>query len=777
MSKNLVIVESPAKAKTISKFLGKDYDVRASMGHIRDLPKSNMGIDILNGFAPEYEISSDKKKVVSELKKLAKADAKVWIATDEDREGEAIGWHLCSALGLDCKTVDRIVFHEITKTAITKALETPRKIDENLVDAQQARRVLDRLVGYKLSPLLWKKIKTGLSAGRVQSVAVRLIVEREREIRAFDPKEFWKIKVDYNTPAFSAELKRMGGKDIYPKDKDSLLNNEEKAKKAVADLEKAEHKIASIESKDAKRNPAAPFTTSTLQQEASRKLGMSVKQTMMVAQKLYEGADIHVPHHEGGLITYMRTDSVNLSGQALAQASDLIKEKYGEKYHQVRKYKTKAKGAQEAHEAIRPTNLGLTPDMVKNYVKDNNFYRLYKLIWDRTIASQMASAEYLRTVVKIEAGEYELEARGQIVKFDGFLKVYQEGYDDDEEGNPEDKLLPEVKENQICDVKEIEPTQNFTKPPARYTEASLVKKLESEGIGRPSTYAPTIGTIMTRGYIEKNDSKQLVPTDIAEIVNDFLVDNFGKIVDYKFTANVEEDFDKVAEGKLKWAQMMENFYDGFEEEIKRIDENVSRADVAKERQLGIDPKSGKPVSVRFGAYGPFAQIGTKDDEEKPKYASLDAGMKLDEVTLEQALALFKFPRIVGQEDGEDVKINKGRFGPYVQIGKEYFSIRDKEMDLGQMTLEQALEVVASERERKAKSRINVWENEDIAVLLGPYGAYIKHAKKNYKIIDKEEKENAKDITLERAKEIIAAGPAKKAVKRKAPAKKKTAKKK
>lgn len=767
MSENLVIVESPAKAKTISRFLGKEYVIKASMGHIRDLPKSKMGIDIQHDFAPDYEISEDKKKVIADLKKELKKHPKVWIATDEDREGEAIGWHLCYALKLDPEKVERIVFHEITKTAILKSLEHPRKIDLNLVDAQQARRVLDRLVGYELSPLLWKKVRRGLSAGRVQSVAVRLIVEREREIRDFDPQEYWKFTADFSQPDFQAELSKLDGKIIRPKDKPALIDSAEKAEKLEKGLKDAEYKIASIEEKDGVMNPAPPFTTSTLQQEASRKLGYGVKQTMVIAQKLYEGSEISIKGHTGGLITYMRTDSVNLSADAQAQARSVITDLYGKEYslENGRGYKTKSKGAQEAHEAIRPTNLSLVPEDIKSQFDDLKLWKLYDLIWKRAVACQMAQAKVKRTTVKVEAesrgmGTCEFMAKGQVVEFEGFLKVYTEGKDEGEENNDEnedtgsvfDKMLPKMKEGEICDLRNLFKEQCFTLPPPRYTEASLVKKLESEGIGRPSTYAPTISTIQTRGYIEKNEDKKLVPTDIAEVVTDFLVQHFANVVDYKFTANVEEQFDTVAEGKKKWTEIMQDFYGEFHEAIVDKEKTVDRNEVLQARELGIDPESGKPVTVRIGPFGPFAQIGTKDDAEKPKFASLPKGKSMQDVTLEEALRLFDLPRTLGQDkDGNDVIVNRGRFGPYVKIGSNFYSI--KEDDPTTISLEKALEVVQAEIERKAKMKIAVWEKEDIAILDGRFGPYIKHDGKNYKLT-KEQKEKAREMTLEDAQEII-----------------------
>ncbi len=752
MTNNLVIVESPAKARTITKFLGNDYKILASMGHVRDLPKNRIGFDPENNFEPEYEVSKDKKKVITELKKYIKKDTIVWLATDEDREGEAISWHLISALKIEKNPIKRIVFHEITKDAITTALKNPRDLDQNLVDAQQARRLLDRAVGYELSPLLWRKIKGGLSAGRVQSVAVRIIVEREREIRAFNPEEFWKIKADFKDPEFQAELAKINGKI-------EKVKNEESAKKIEESSKKGNFIISNVEEKEGLKTPPAPFTTSTLQQEASRKLGFSVKQTMVLAQQLYEG-NVDIPKYSGGLITYMRTDSLNLSQQALNQAKDVISKEFGKEYSETRTYKTKSKGAQEAHEAIRPTDLSMKPSDIEKYL-DVQQFKLYDLIWKRTLATQMSDAKVANTTVKIEAGEkkeLEFVIKGQKILFPGFMKAYTEGSDDpDAQLANTEKILPDLKKGQKLDLKKLQLEQHFTKPPARYTEASLVKKLESEGIGRPSTYAPTISTIQVREYVEKTEDKKLKPTDIGEIVNDFLVNHFDEVVNLGFTAKMEENLDKIADGQMKWVKVMKDFYNPFHEHVKEKDSSVSRDEVAQVRELGVDPKSGKPVSVRIGRYGALAQIGTKDDEEKPLFASLPKDKGLQDITLEEALTLFNLPRTLGKyEGGEDVIVNNGRFGPYVKVGKEFFSI--KEDDPYTIEFEKALEIVKEGKEKKAKSIIKVFEKEDIHILEGRYGPYIKQGKKNYKIPKDKE---ALELTLEDCKKIIVEAPEKK----------------
>lgn len=725
MAKNLVIVESPAKAKTIEKFLGKDFKVESSFGHIADLPSKELGVDVDGDFEPKYQVSSDKKAVVKKLKDLAKKAETVWLASDEDREGEAIAWHLAETLGLDKEKTKRIVFHEITKTAIMKAVENPRKIDYDLVDAQQARRVLDRIVGYELSPVLWRKVKGGLSAGRVQSVSVRLIVEREREIQEFQPEASYRI---------DAEFSNEEGQSFKAKLPKTFSTKEE----ALAFLEKnatANFKVADLTKKPAKKSPAAPFTTSTLQQEASRKLYFSVSKTMTMAQRLYEA----------GLITYMRTDSVNLSDEARKGAEKEIVDAYGKEYSKERNFTGKTKGAQEAHEAIRPT------DFSRHSVNiDRDQARLYELIWKRAIASQMSEAQLERTNVKIEADTHDqtFTANGEVIKFDGFLKVYLEGTDD--EDTEQDGMLPAMKVNETLLNKCITATQRYTRPPYRYTEASLVKKLEELGIGRPSTYAPTISTIQNRNYIEKgtvegvereytqltltegkvedkkltekvgSDKGKLVPTDIGMIVTDFLVNHFESILDYNFTAKVEDQFDDIAEGKEDWKKMMKTFYDKFHPVVEDVKENADRE--SGERILGEDPKTGKQVSVRLGKFGPMVQMGTVDDEEKPTFASLGPDQQLNTITFEEAMDLFKLPKSLGKYKEEEVEVNNGRFGPYVKFGKKYISLPAGQDPLN-VELDEAIELI-KERE-KADAPIYNYKGKDVTKGKGRFGPFIK----------------------------------------------------
>ncbi|QAA81804.1 type I DNA topoisomerase [Aequorivita sp. H23M31] len=830
MAKNLVIVESPAKAKTIEKFLGADFKVSSSFGHIADLPSKELGVDVEGDFAPKYIVSSDKKKLVSELKSLSQKAEMVWLASDEDREGEAIAWHLAEELKLDKNKTKRIVFHEITKSAILKAIENPRQIDYNLVNAQQARRVLDRLVGYELSPVLWKKVKGGLSAGRVQSVAVRLIVEREREIEAFSPVGSFRIDAEFTTAdgsKFKAKL---------PKN----FTTEEEAKDFLQKNLGASYKISELTKKPAKKSPAAPFTTSTLQQEASRKLYFSVGKTMTMAQRLYEA----------GLITYMRTDSVNLSNDAKSAAQKEIISSYGKEYSKSRDYKSKSKGAQEAHEAIRPTDMSL-----HTITGDRDQARLYDLIWKRTLASQMSDAELERTNVKIDIhsnGKEKISenfvANGEMIKFDGFLKVYLEGTDFEEE--EQEGMLPNMKNGDDLDNNYITATERFTRPPYRYTEASLVKQLEELGIGRPSTYAPTISTIIGRNYVEKgsiegterkylqvtlqkdklkekvltemvgSDKGKLVPTDIGMIVNDFLVENFKNILDYNFTAKVEQDFDDIAEGKEEWTRMMRDFYADFHPHVKHVEENADRE--SGERILGEDPESGKTILVRLGKYGPIAQIGAPDDEEK-KFASLRPDQQLHLVTFEEVIDLFKLPKTLGIYEKEEVEVNNGRFGPYVRFGKTFISL-PKGMDPLDVDMEFAKELI--EEKRKADAPIHIYDGLPVQKGVGRFGPFIKwnnmfiNVNKKYDfdnlseadieelIVDKKQKEidkliqewpeeniriekarwgrfnlikgktkvelskdtQADKITLEEAKEMLA----KKTAKKKSPAKKTTA---
>ncbi|WP_298237875.1 type I DNA topoisomerase [uncultured Algibacter sp.] len=725
MAKNLVIVESPAKAKTIEKFLGKDFKVESSFGHISDLPSKELGVDVEGDFKPKYEVSKDKKAVVKKLKDLAKKAEMVWLASDEDREGEAIAWHLAEALKLDKDKTKRIVFHEITKTAIQKAIENPRSIDYDLVDAQQARRVLDRIVGYELSPVLWRKVKGGLSAGRVQSVSVRLIVEKEREIQSFTPVASYRIDAEFSNErgqTFRAKL---------PKNFSSKVD----AQKFLEQNISASFKVADLEKKPAKKSPAAPFTTSTLQQEAARKLYFSVSKTMTMAQRLYES----------GLITYMRTDSVNLSDEARKGAEAEIKSAFGSEYSNPRNYKGKSKGAQEAHEAIRPTNFA-----VHSVDIDYDQARLYDLIWKRSIASQMSEAQLERTNVKISASTHNnnFSANGEVIKFDGFLKVYLEGTDDENE--EQEGMLPALKVNEALLNNYITATERYTRPPSRYTEASLVKKLEELGIGRPSTYAPTISTIQNRNYVEKgsvdgeqrsysqltlkdgkvkdkeltekvgSDKGKLVPTDIGMIVTDFLVNHFEYILDYNFTAKVESDFDDIADGKEDWTKMMKTFYQEFHPQVEDVKENASRE--SGERVLGTDPKSGKQVSVRLGKFGPMVQIGTVDDEEKPQFASLSPDQQLNTITYEEAMDLFQLPKSLGTYEGEDVQVNNGRFGPYVKFGSAFVSL-PKGVDPLSIELDEA--IVLIKEKQKADAPIYMYKDLPVQKGKGRFGPFIK----------------------------------------------------
>ena len=725
MAKNLVIVESPAKAKTIEKFLGKDYTVASSFGHIADLPTKEIGVDTEGDFTPKYIVSRDKKDVVKKLKSLAKKSNMVWLASDEDREGEAIAWHLAEELDLKQDKTKRIVFHEITKTAILKAIDNPRKIDYNLVNAQQARRVLDRLVGYELSPVLWRKVKGGLSAGRVQSVAVRLIVEREREIQEFEPQASYRIDAEFSTEdgkSFKAKL---------PKNFNTKKEAEDFLNKNLG----ANFKVADLSTKPAKKSPAPPFTTSTLQQEASRKLYFSVGKTMTLAQRLYEA----------GHITYMRTDSVNLSDDARKGAKNEILKAYGEKYSKTRQFKGKTKGAQEAHEAIRPTHF-------ENHSiqADRDQQRLYDLIWKRAIASQMSEAQLERTNVKIQANKHKelFSANGEVLKFDGFLKVYLEG--SDEEDEEQSGMLPALKKDQSLLNEFITATERFTRPPYRYTEASLVKKLEELGIGRPSTYAPTISTIQSRNYIEKgsvdgtereyvqfelkndkiseknltetvgSDKGKLVPTATGMVVNDFLVNHFSNILDYNFTARVEESFDNIAEGKEEWTSMMKEFYKDFHPHVQDVAKNADRE--VGERILGEDPETGKPVSVRLGKFGPMVQIGSVEDEEKPQFASLAPDQNMETLTYEEAMALFELPKKLGEYKGDTVEVNNGRYGPYVRFGKKFVSLEKGEDPLN-VEFERAMELI----KEKEKADAPIYEYKDLPVQkgVGRFGPYLK----------------------------------------------------
>ncbi len=732
MAKNLLIVESPAKAKTIEKILGSDFQVKSCFGHIRDLQKAGMGIDLEKNFEPTYIIPDDKEKVVAELKKLAGKSQEVWLATDEDREGEAISWHLCEVLGLDPKTTKRIVFHEITKPAIKAAVENPRKLDMNLVMAQQARRILDRIVGFELSPILWRKMsmRNNLSAGRVQSVAVRIIAEREREINAFKAVSTFKIEglftakdVSDKSVTFSAEAKKQNTAD----DAEAFL------KSCIG----ADYKVKDIQVKPGKRTPAPPFTTSTLQQEASRKLGYGVARTMQIAQRLYEN----------GYITYMRTDSVNLSNTALGDITNTVKSMYGDKYHQFRKYKSKNESAQEAHEAIRPTY------MSNASIKEQEWVRLYELIWKRTMACQMADAELEKTTAKISisTNKEELTASGEVLKFDGFLKVYREDKDEDElEEDANEGMLPPLTVGQQLPLKEMKATERFSRPPARYTEASLVKKLEELGIGRPSTYAPTISTVLKRGYVEKRDKEgirrdfrvyklqkdtvnkimeqentgaeksKLFPSDLGLVVTDFLKQYFDDIMDYSFTARIEEEFDEVAEGKMKWNKMIDDFYLPFKKDVENTIENAER--IKGERELGIDPESGKPVVARMGRYGAMIQIGVADDEEKPRFAKIPTGQSIETITYEEAMNLFGAQGSMGLYEEKEVSVNVGRFGPYVKWGDEFISL-PRGTDLSSVDFDTAVEHI--KQKQIADAPVGTYDKKPITKGKGRFGPYIK----------------------------------------------------
>ncbi len=781
MSENLVIVESPAKAKTIEGFLGKGFIVTSSYGHIRDLEKKNYGIDIENKFQPTYIIPDDKKKVVSDLKKLVKNANTVWLATDEDREGEAISWHLKEALKLKDENIKRIVFHEITQKAIVDAVENPRTIDYNVVYAQQARRILDRLVGFELSPVLWKKIRPSLSAGRVQSVAVRLIVDREREIEKFEVENFYRVVANFIVE--DKDGKKWKLKAELPK----RFNNIKEAEEFLKVCQTSEFSIDSLEKKAVKKSPSAPFTTSTLQQEASRKLGYSVLKTMMVAQKLYEA----------GKITYMRTDSVNLSDEALSNAESAINSNYGSKYSQLRKYKTKSATAQEAHEAIRPTYFNKSTVAGTSDEKS-----LYDLIWKRAIASQMSDAQIERTIVKISVSNSseKFTAKGEVIKFDGFLKVYLESTDEENGDNDDSTLLPPLHEGQKLDYKNITATERFTRASARYTEASLVKKLEELGIGRPSTYAPTISTVQKRGYVNKDerqgtkrnyqvltiepqkdlsvetkseitgaDKGKLFPTDIAMLVTDFLLENFSNIMDFKFTAKVEGELDSIAAGKLKWDEMLKEFYFPFHDKVEDTTENADR--VSGERILGKDPETGYQVSVRMAKFGPVAQITNLDDEEaKPTYAGLRTTQKMAQITLEEALELFKLPRTVGEFEGTDVVAAIGRFGPYVRHNSNFFSL-GKNYDPYEIKIDEAIEVIKAKRQKDIDNTLKTFSEDPVLkIVIGRWRRpYIKAGKKN---IPLEKDVDIEKLTLEKVNEMVEAAKPKPKKRAKAKPKKK-----
>ena len=769
MQKNLVIVESPAKAKTIEKFLGKDFKVMSSYGHIRDLKKKELSVDEVS-LEPEYEIPEEKAKLVADLRSKAEKAEKVWLASDEDREGEAISWHLCEVLGLDKQKTNRIVFHEITKPAILEAIEHPRHLDMNLVNAQQARRVLDRIVGFKLSPVLWRKVKPALSAGRVQSVAVRLIVEREREIQNFQSETYYSVNGIFaitNADGSATEVK-------------ALLANRFKTEDEVnAFLEKckeATYTVESVTKKPVKRTPAPPFTTSTLQQEAARKLGFTVSQTMMVAQHLYES----------GKITYMRTDSVNLSKLCLGASKEEITRLYGQEYSKTRQYHTSSKGAQEAHEAIRPTYMDQSEIEGSSQEK-----RLYELIWKRTIASQMADAEIEKTTanISISGTDEQFVAQGEVVTFDGFIKVYRESSEDEEQQEEFGHLLPPLKKGQELTRREIIATERFSLGPQRYTEASLVHKMEELGIGRPSTYAPTISTIQQREYVQKGDKKgedraftiftlkgkqisqktrkenvgsekgKLIPTDIGIVVNDFLMDNFNDIMDYNFTAKVEQDFDKIAEGNETWTDMMQTFYDDFVPEVEKT-MNSRNEHKAGERQLGTDPKSGRPVFVKIGRFGPVVQIGTADDQDKPQFAQLPKEQSMETITLNEALELFKLPRELGDYEHKPVTIGAGRFGPYILHNRQYASL-PKDTDPMTITLDEAIALIEEKRKQDSQKHLKIFlEDPKLEVLNGRYGPYLAYDGKNYRL-PKSMHEKAAQLTYDECMKVINAVPAKK----------------
>lgn len=781
MAKNLLIVESPAKAKTIEKILGQDFEVKSCFGHIRDLEKDEMGIDVKKGFKPRYIVPEEKKKVVTELKQIAKKSDEVWLATDEDREGEAISWHLCEVLGLDPESTKRIVFHEITKPAIKSAVAAPRTVDMNLVNAQQARRILDRIVGFELSPILWRKMsmRGNLSAGRVQSVAVRLIAERERSINTFVPVSSFKVDA-----LFSA--KDINGKAVQFKAEGSKYNEAENARKFLESCTGAKYSVADIQVKPAKKSPAAPFTTSTLQQEASRKLGYGVSRTMILAQKLYEA----------GHISYMRTDSVNLSDTAMDGIKSQISNSYGKEYVQVRKFKNKNESAQEAHEAIRPTNM----ETVNVDIADAQ--KLYDLIWKRTMASQMADAELEKTTAKIEISTNKelLTAQGEVLKFDGFLKVYMEGKDDEDENSDEENtegMLPPLSVGQQLNLKEMKATERFSRPSPRYTEASLVKKLEELGIGRPSTYAPTISTILKRGYVEKRDKEgvkrdfrilflkddkittvteqentgaekaKLFPTDLGLVVTDFLVQYFDDVMDYGFTARIENEFDEIALGRMKWNNMLNDFYIPFKEDVQNTMENAER--ISGEKELGIEPGSGKKVTARMGRYGPMVQIGDINDEEKPRFAKLKNTQSIETITYDEAMELFKLPRVLGEFEEKPVQINIGRFGPYIAHDGKFYSL-SKEHDPYEVDLDTAIPIIIEKRKAKEERTIKVFEKEKIQLLRGPYGPYIKKGLRNFPI-PKEKQDSAASLDIAEVKkiieEVIANPPKKRAPKKKA----------
>ena len=763
MAKNLLIVESPAKAKTIEKILGSDFEVKSCFGHIRDLEKSEMGIDIKKGFKPRYIVPEEKEKVVKELKQIAKKSGEVWLATDEDREGEAISWHLCEVLGLDPATTKRIVFHEITKPAIRAAVEKPRTVNMNLVNAQQARRILDRIVGFEISPILWRKMsmRGNLSAGRVQSVAVRLIVERERAINGFTATGSFKVEGFF-------KAKDINGKQVIFKAEGAKKNTQQDAEQFLQGCIGAGYTVKDVQKKPAKKSPAAPFTTSTLQQEASRKLGYGVSKTMLIAQKLYEA----------GHITYMRTDSVSLSETAMGDISRQITDSYGKEYLLVRKFKNKNESAQEAHEAIRPTY------MDKPTVDIADGQRLYELIWKRTMASQMADAELEKTIAEITISTQQelLKAEGEVMKFEGFLKVYNESKDDEDENEEPstEGMLPPLAKGQQLELNEMLATERFTRAQPRYTEASLVKKMEELGIGRPSTYAPTISTILKRGYVEKRDKEgvkrdyrvlklsnntiskaleqentgaeksKLFPTDLGSVVTDFLVQYFDQVLDYGFTAKIENEFDSIADGNEDWGKMLKDFYAPFKKDVDNTMETAER--ISGERELGHEEATGKRIIARMGRYGPMVQIGETTEEEKPRFAKLKADQSIETINLEQAMELFKLPRVLGEFENEPIQVNIGRFGPYLAHDKKFYSL-SKEYDPYEITLDVAIPLISEKRKAKDERTIKIFEKEKIQLLKGPYGPYIKKGLKNFPI-PKEKQDNVQDFSIEEVQAMI-----------------------
>jgi len=753
MSKTLVIVESPTKAKTISKFLGAQYIVESSFGHLRDLPKSKMGIDIEGGtFEPHYIIARDKSAQVKKLKEAAKGVDKIIFATDEDREGEAISWHLAHILDIEPEHAERIAFHEITEYAIKKALENPRNINQKLVDAQQARRVLDRLVGYELSPFLWKKVAKGLSAGRVQSVALRLIVEREREIQKFKPEEYWTIEGVFLTKEnaeVAAKLFSIDGKKV---DKFDIKNEKE----ANAILEKIQGKpftITDKTEKQVKRTPPAPFTTSTLQQRANTTLGYSSKRTMRLAQQLYEGIKLG-KQGSHGLITYMRTDSTNLSEKFLSETQSYVSGAYGSKYTlpKPRIYSKKSKGAQEAHEAVRPTDPSRSPDSIADYLDDDQL-KLYTLIWKRAVASQMKEALLNKTTLDITAEGHSFRANGQSIAFDGFLKLYP--------NKSKEELLPNIEKGEEMKEKEVKGIQHFTEPPARYSDATLVKVLEEHGIGRPSTYAPTIATIENRNYVERYQ-KKLKPTDIAFIVIDLLVEHFSDIVDYDFTAKLEGNLDEIAIGTKDWKPIISTFYHPFHENLEKKKDTITKEDTVSAREIGTDPKTGKVILGKIGRYGPYVQKGNGENDEKPQFASLEKGQSIDTITLEEALHLLSLPRVEKISTGEEIEINKGRFGPYIKLDGKYYSI--KEHDPFTITLEEAEEIIKEGKEKEAKKTIKTFEGSEVKILNGRYGPYITDGNKNNAPIPKNKK--PEELSLKECKELLAAKKKRKTTRKK-----------